>query len=120
MLLTSYEYVSVDATVLQSIDWSVLVVDEAHRLKNNQSKVLNNVHMFYYCFFILVFTYMYVWLVVTCTCLHVWVHVFVFGYMCMYLYSSRYELLLLLPLSTCIFFISLFPLVLPCSLSVQD
>lgn len=81
MLLTSYEYVSVDATVLQSIDWSVLVVDEAHRLKNNQSKVLKiyfNVHMFYYCFFfILVFTYMYVWLVVTCTCLRVWVHVHV-------------------------------------------
>ena len=39
VLLTSYEFVSVDATVLQSIDWSVLVVDEAHRLKNNQSKV---------------------------------------------------------------------------------
>ena len=28
-----------DVTVLQSIDWEVLVVDEAHRLKNNQSKV---------------------------------------------------------------------------------
>ena len=39
VLLTSYEFVSVDATVLQSIDWEVLVVDEAHRLKNNQSKV---------------------------------------------------------------------------------
>ncbi|XP_019855875.1 PREDICTED: chromodomain-helicase-DNA-binding protein 5-like isoform X1 [Amphimedon queenslandica] len=38
VLLTSYEYVSVDATVLQSINWAVLVVDEAHRLKNNQSK----------------------------------------------------------------------------------
>ena len=39
VLLTSYEFVSVDVTVLQSIDWEVLVVDEAHRLKNNQSKV---------------------------------------------------------------------------------
>jgi len=38
VLLTSYEFVSVDVTVLQSIDWEVLVVDEAHRLKNNQSK----------------------------------------------------------------------------------
>lgn len=28
-----------DCTVLQSIGWEVLVVDEAHRLKNNQSKV---------------------------------------------------------------------------------
>ena len=40
VLLTSYEFVSVDCTVLQSIDWAVLIVDEAHRLKNNQSKVL--------------------------------------------------------------------------------
>ena len=39
VLLTSYEYISVDSTVLQSLDWAVLVVDEAHRLKNNQSKV---------------------------------------------------------------------------------
>ena len=39
VLLTSYEFVSVDAAVLGSIDWEVLVVDEAHRLKNNQSKV---------------------------------------------------------------------------------
>ena len=39
VLLTSYEFVSVDSTVLQSINWEVLVVDEAHRLKNNQSKV---------------------------------------------------------------------------------
>jgi SNF2 family DNA or RNA helicase len=38
VLLTSYEFISVDATILQSINWSVLIVDEAHRLKNNQSK----------------------------------------------------------------------------------
>ncbi|XP_063720440.1 chromodomain-helicase-DNA-binding protein 4-like isoform X2 [Symsagittifera roscoffensis] len=38
VLLTSYELISVDCTTLQSIDWSVLVVDEAHRLKNSQSK----------------------------------------------------------------------------------
>ncbi|CAI8044830.1 Chromodomain-helicase-DNA-binding protein 5, partial [Geodia barretti] len=38
VLLTSYEFISVDSTILQSIDWEVLVVDEAHRLKNNQSK----------------------------------------------------------------------------------
>lgn len=41
VLLTSYEFISVDSTVLQSIAWEVLVVDEAHRLKNNQSKVQN-------------------------------------------------------------------------------
>ncbi|XP_045783781.1 chromodomain-helicase-DNA-binding protein Mi-2 homolog isoform X2 [Maniola jurtina] len=38
VLLTSYELVSIDATCLGSIDWAVLVVDEAHRLKSNQSK----------------------------------------------------------------------------------
>jgi len=39
VLLTSYELISIDAACLGSIDWAVLVVDEAHRLKNNQSKV---------------------------------------------------------------------------------
>ncbi|KAK7482613.1 hypothetical protein BaRGS_00026112 [Batillaria attramentaria] len=38
VLLTSYELVSIDAACLGSVEWAVLVVDEAHRLKNNQSK----------------------------------------------------------------------------------
>ncbi|XP_043270703.1 chromodomain-helicase-DNA-binding protein Mi-2 homolog isoform X3 [Venturia canescens] len=38
VLLTSYELVSIDSACLGSIDWAVLVVDEAHRLKSNQSK----------------------------------------------------------------------------------
>lgn len=38
VLLTSYELVSIDATCLGSIEWACLVVDEAHRLKSNQSK----------------------------------------------------------------------------------
>ncbi|XP_065341812.1 chromodomain-helicase-DNA-binding protein Mi-2 homolog isoform X2 [Cloeon dipterum] len=38
VLLTSYELVCIDAACLGSIDWACLVVDEAHRLKNNQSK----------------------------------------------------------------------------------
>uniref|UniRef100_A0A668AHZ6 Chromodomain helicase DNA binding protein 4a n=1 Tax=Myripristis murdjan TaxID=586833 RepID=A0A668AHZ6_9TELE len=45
VLLTSYELITIDMAVLGSIDWACLVVDEAHRLKNNQSKffrVLNN------------------------------------------------------------------------------
>lgn len=37
-LLTSYELISMDQALLGSIDWHVLVVDEAHRLKSNQSK----------------------------------------------------------------------------------
>uniref|UniRef100_A0A8D8MGQ8 Chromodomain-helicase-DNA-binding protein Mi-2 homolog n=2 Tax=Culex pipiens TaxID=7175 RepID=A0A8D8MGQ8_CULPI len=50
VLLTSYEMVSLDAACLGSIDWSVLVVDEAHRLKSNQSKffkVLANYNIAY-------------------------------------------------------------------------
>ncbi|KAK2830790.1 hypothetical protein Q5P01_018721 [Channa striata] len=45
VLLTSYELITIDMAILGSIDWACLVVDEAHRLKNNQSKffrVLNN------------------------------------------------------------------------------
>ena len=38
VLLTSYEIISIDAACLGSVQWEVLVVDEAHRLKNNQSK----------------------------------------------------------------------------------
>ena len=39
VLLTSYELVAIDSAILQSINWAILVVDEAHRLKNNQSRV---------------------------------------------------------------------------------
>ncbi|KAL4714068.1 hypothetical protein ACJJTC_008422 [Scirpophaga incertulas] len=38
VLLTSYELISIDSTCLGSIEWACLVVDEAHRLKSNQSK----------------------------------------------------------------------------------
>ncbi|XP_041946627.1 chromodomain-helicase-DNA-binding protein 5 isoform X2 [Alosa sapidissima] len=38
VLLTSYELITIDQAILGSITWACLVVDEAHRLKNNQSK----------------------------------------------------------------------------------
>ncbi|XP_023659676.1 chromodomain-helicase-DNA-binding protein 4-like isoform X1 [Paramormyrops kingsleyae] len=38
VLLTSYELITIDIASLGSISWACLVVDEAHRLKNNQSK----------------------------------------------------------------------------------
>jgi chromodomain-helicase-DNA-binding protein 4 len=38
VLLTSYELISIDSACLGSVHWEVLVVDEAHRLKNAQSK----------------------------------------------------------------------------------
>ncbi|XP_063305772.1 chromodomain-helicase-DNA-binding protein 3 [Pelobates fuscus] len=50
VLLTSYELVTIDQAALGSIRWACLVVDEAHRLKNNQSKffrVLNGYHIDY-------------------------------------------------------------------------
>ncbi|KAK6104410.1 CHD C-terminal 2 domain family protein [Brugia pahangi] len=37
VLLTSYELINIDKSILSSIEWAGLVVDEAHRLKNNQS-----------------------------------------------------------------------------------
>lgn len=37
VMLTSYELISIDRAILGSIEWAALVVDEAHRLKNNQS-----------------------------------------------------------------------------------
>lgn len=43
VLLTSYEFVSHDFATLSSIDWDVLIIDEAHRLKNNQSLVCTEV-----------------------------------------------------------------------------
>lgn len=39
-LLTTYERFSMHASLLSSVRWSALVVDEAHRLKNRQSKFL--------------------------------------------------------------------------------
>lgn len=39
VLLTSYELITIDQAILGSVTWACLVVDEAHRLKNNQSKV---------------------------------------------------------------------------------
>eukprot|EP00053_Salpingoeca_punica_P019998 m.205742 g.205742 ORF g.205742 m.205742 type:complete len:1395 (-) comp17765_c0_seq1:329-4513(-) len=38
VLLTSFEMAMADSTVLGSVPWEVLIVDEAHRLKNNNSK----------------------------------------------------------------------------------
>ncbi len=38
VLLTSYELISIDSACLASVHWEVLVVDEAHRLKNASSK----------------------------------------------------------------------------------
>ncbi|MCL4127139.1 UNVERIFIED_CONTAM: hypothetical protein GTU68_024347, partial [Idotea baltica] len=46
VLLTSYEMISMDQACLGSIEWACLVVDEAHRLKNNQSKFFRVLNMY--------------------------------------------------------------------------
>ncbi|XP_047204107.1 chromodomain-helicase-DNA-binding protein 5 isoform X3 [Girardinichthys multiradiatus] len=50
VLLTSYELITIDQAILGSVTWACLVVDEAHRLKNNQSKffrILNGYRIYY-------------------------------------------------------------------------
>ncbi|XP_013871478.1 chromodomain-helicase-DNA-binding protein 5 [Austrofundulus limnaeus] len=50
VLLTSYELITIDQAILGSVTWACLVVDEAHRLKNNQSKffrILNGYKIYY-------------------------------------------------------------------------
>lgn len=37
VLITTYELVLKDAEILGQIGWNFLIVDEAHRLKNNDS-----------------------------------------------------------------------------------
>ncbi len=46
VLLTNYEMVNVDCTTLNSIDWAVIVIDEAHRLKSQQSLVSASVLLY--------------------------------------------------------------------------
>uniref|UniRef100_J3MBV3 Uncharacterized protein n=1 Tax=Oryza brachyantha TaxID=4533 RepID=J3MBV3_ORYBR len=39
VLLTSYEMINMDSTVLKTIEWECMIVDEGHRLKNKDSKL---------------------------------------------------------------------------------
>ena len=38
MVLTTYEYVMKDKSVLSKYIWQYIIVDEGHRMKNSQSK----------------------------------------------------------------------------------
>ena len=38
-VLLTYELISIDVATPSSVHWDVLAADDAHRLKNNQSKV---------------------------------------------------------------------------------
>ena len=40
-LITTYELVLSDAEVLRDIKWRLVIIDEAHRLKNQKCRLLN-------------------------------------------------------------------------------
>ncbi|OIW18941.1 hypothetical protein TanjilG_25384 [Lupinus angustifolius] len=46
VLLTTYEMILADSSLLRGVPWEVLVVDEAHRLKNAQSKLFSLLNTF--------------------------------------------------------------------------
>ncbi|KAI1077094.1 P-loop containing nucleoside triphosphate hydrolase protein [Whalleya microplaca] len=46
VLVTSYEYILMDADFLRSIKWQALAVDEAHRLKNKEAKLYTELMSF--------------------------------------------------------------------------
>ncbi|KAH8865869.1 Chromodomain-helicase-DNA-binding protein 5 [Schistosoma japonicum] len=53
VLITSHELACIDRSFLKSFDWSVLVVDEAHRLKNKQSRFFKDTSQYHTKFKIL-------------------------------------------------------------------
>ncbi|KAI1632771.1 P-loop containing nucleoside triphosphate hydrolase protein [Biscogniauxia mediterranea] len=46
VLVTSYEYILMDADFLRTIKWQALAVDEAHRLKNKEAKLYSELVSF--------------------------------------------------------------------------
>ncbi|XP_024359262.1 CHD3-type chromatin-remodeling factor PICKLE isoform X2 [Physcomitrium patens] len=46
VLLTSYEMINLDTTILKALKWECLIVDEGHRLKNKDSKLFQTLTTF--------------------------------------------------------------------------
>ena len=46
VVLTTYEMVNFDKNALGKIEWSAVVVDEAHKLKNSEGKLFNELSLF--------------------------------------------------------------------------
>eukprot|EP00026_Physarum_polycephalum_P000102 Phypoly_transcript_00102.p1 GENE.Phypoly_transcript_00102~~Phypoly_transcript_00102.p1 ORF type:complete len:2164 (+),score=408.47 Phypoly_transcript_00102:294-6785(+) len=53
VLITTFEMIMQDRSVLQPIDWTALVVDEAHRLKNKNSRLITELRTFKFSHLIL-------------------------------------------------------------------
>jgi len=47
LLITTYEYINKEHSLLSNIEWRCLVVDEAHRLKNSESKLIESLKNFH-------------------------------------------------------------------------
>ncbi len=47
VLVTSYEFVQMDSTLLMRVPFSALVIDEAQRLKNNASSLFEKLQQFH-------------------------------------------------------------------------
>ena len=56
VLLTTYEYIIKDRPVLSKVKWNYMIVDEGHRMKNNQSKLSYTLTTYYNCRFRLILT----------------------------------------------------------------
>ena len=46
VLITTYEVVISDCELLSAIEWRVCIIDEAHRLKNKNCKLIEGLKMF--------------------------------------------------------------------------
>lgn len=47
-IVTTYEMILQDSAIFRPINWQYVIVDEAHRLKNKQSRLLNEFRLFTY------------------------------------------------------------------------
>ena len=48
VIITTYELVLKDASILNQIKWNYMMVDEAHRLKNHESALYQEMTQFHF------------------------------------------------------------------------
>ncbi|KAJ8520347.1 hypothetical protein ONZ45_g2821 [Pleurotus djamor] len=56
VLLTTYEYIIKDRPILAKIKWVHMIIDEGHRMKNTQSKLVQTLTTYYYSRYRLILT----------------------------------------------------------------